>query len=65
MSLKQEINGNYIFYDDFFKEKTGRAIDDLKVNLINSESDKIWFSKKESSDFKIDKCRKERFSKYL
>ena len=46
MSLKQEINGNYIFYDDFFKEKTGRAIDDLKVHLINNESDKIWFSKK-------------------
>ena len=142
MSLEQEINDNYFFYDDFFKEKTGRAIDDLemseirdyfikildsneshfhnttqaedvflylyhyrelkeikriavrlremkdqglyerfimeffddsspsglqdlKVHLINNESDKIWFSKKESSDLKIDKWRKERFSKYL
>lgn len=142
MSLKQEINGNYFFYDDFFRKKTGRAIDDLemseirdyfikildsneshfgnttqaeeaflylyhyrelqeikriavrlremkdpglyerfimeffddnspsglqdlKVHLINNESDKIWFSKKESSDIKIEKWRKERFSKYL
>ena len=53
------------FIMEFFDDNSPSGLQDLKVHLINNESDKIWFSKKESSDIKIEKWRKERFSKYL
>ena len=53
------------FVMEFFDDRSPSGLQDLKVHLINNESDKIWFSKEESSDDTIEEWRKERFSKYL
>ena len=50
---------------EFFNDYTESGLEDLKVHQINNESDKVWFSKHESTKEIIDSWRTERFSGYL
>ena len=50
---------------EFFNDYTESGLEDLKVHQINNESDKVWFSRHESTKEIIDSWRAERFSGYL
>ena len=53
------------FIMEFFNDYTESGLEDLKVHQINNESDKVWFSRHESTKEIIDSWRMERFSGYL
>ena len=53
------------FMMEFFNDSTPSGLVELKVHQINNESDKVWFSRDESSKDLINSWRSERFSSYL
>ena len=53
------------FIMEFFNDSSPSGLEELKVHQINNESDKVWFSRDESSKDLINSWRSERFSSYL
>ena len=53
------------FMMEFFNDSSPSGLEELKVHQINNESDKVWFSRDESSKDLINSWRSERFSSYL
>ena len=53
------------FMMEFFNDLSPSGLEELKVHQINNESDKVWFSRDESSEDLINSWRSERFSSYL
>ena len=53
------------FVMEFFNDLSPSGLEELKVHQINNESDKVWFSRDESSEELINSWRSERFSSYL
>ena len=53
------------FIQEFFDDNSPSGLQDLKVHLINNESDKIWYSRDSQIDSLVDGWREDRFSDYL
>ena len=53
------------FMMEFFNDSSPSGLEDLEVHQINNESDKVWFSRDESSKDLINSWRSERFNSYL
>ena len=61
--------GHHSLYENFImafiNAYTESGVEDLTVHQIKNESDKVWFSRHESTKEIIDSWRTERFSGYL
>jgi|TARA_B100001769_G_scaffold257819_1_gene236220 hypothetical protein len=53
------------FLMEFFSDSSPSGLEELKVHQINNESDKLWFSRDESSKDRINSWRSERFNSYI
>ena len=53
------------FIQEFFDDNSPSGLQDLKVNQLNNESDKVWHSRDSKVDSLIAEWREQRFSPYL
>ena len=53
------------FIQEFFDDNSPSGLQDLKVNQLNNESDKVWHSRDSKVDSLITEWREQRFSPYL